>query len=49
MRDKVAALKAQGRSLEEIMAARPTAPFDEVWGQFVITPALFTRLVHEGV
>jgi glyoxylase-like metal-dependent hydrolase (beta-lactamase superfamily II) len=49
VRDRVAALKAQGRSLEEIVAARPTAAFDEVWGQFVITPALFTRLVHEGV
>lgn len=49
VRDKVAALKAQGRSLEEIVAARPTAAFDEVWGRFVITPALFARLVHEGV
>lgn len=49
VRDKVAALKAQGQTLEEIVAARPTAAFDEVWGQFVITPALFTRLVHEGV
>jgi glyoxylase-like metal-dependent hydrolase (beta-lactamase superfamily II) len=49
VRDRVAGLKAEGRSLEEIVAARPTAAFDEVWGQFVITPALFTRLVHEGV
>lgn len=49
VRDRVAALKAQGRSLDEIVAARPTAAFDDVWGQFVITPALFTRLVHEGV
>ncbi len=49
VRDKVAALKGQGRSLEEIVAARPTAAFDDVWGRFVISPALFTRLVHEGV
>lgn len=48
-RDKVAALKAQGRSLAEIVATRPTAAFDDDWGKFVITPALFTRLVHEGV
>lgn len=49
VRDKVAALKAQGHSLDEIVAARPTAAFDDVWGRFVISPALFTRLVHEGV
>ncbi|MGJ5084412.1 MBL fold metallo-hydrolase [Bradyrhizobium sp. HKCCYLRH1065] len=48
-RDSVAALKRQGRSLEEIVAARPTAPFDAAWGQFVISPAFFTKLVHEGV
>jgi hypothetical protein len=49
VRDRVAALKAEGRSLEEIVAARPTAAFDAVWGRFVITPPLFIRLVHEGV
>ena len=49
VRDTVAALKGQGHSLDEIVAARPTAAFDEVWGRFVISPALFTKLVHEGV
>jgi glyoxylase-like metal-dependent hydrolase (beta-lactamase superfamily II) len=49
VRDKVAALKRQGRSLEEIVAARPTAAYDAKWGQFVIGPDFFTRLVHEGV
>src|SRR5690349_10487330 len=49
VRENVARLKAQGRSLDEIVAARPTADFDPRWGQFVITPALFTRLVYEGV
>jgi glyoxylase-like metal-dependent hydrolase (beta-lactamase superfamily II) len=49
VRESVARLKAQGRSLEETVAARPTAAFDARWGQFVITPALFTRLVYEGV
>jgi glyoxylase-like metal-dependent hydrolase (beta-lactamase superfamily II) len=49
VREKVAALKRAGRSLDEIIAARPTAPFDAKWGQFLITPALFTRLVYEGV
>jgi glyoxylase-like metal-dependent hydrolase (beta-lactamase superfamily II) len=49
IREAVAALKRQGRSLDEIVAARPTARFDEKWGQFVIDPAFFTRLVHQGI
>jgi glyoxylase-like metal-dependent hydrolase (beta-lactamase superfamily II) len=47
--DNVAALKRQGRSLDETIAAKPTAVFDAKWGQFVITPAFFTKLVYEGV
>jgi len=31
------------------VAARPTAAFDAKWGQYVVTPALFTKLVYEGV
>jgi hypothetical protein len=42
IRDKVAKLKQQGRSLDETIAAKPTAAFDAKWGQFVITPAFFT-------
>jgi len=49
IRDNVAALKHQGRSLSEIIAAKPTAAYDAAWGQYVIGPALFTRLVYEGV
>jgi hypothetical protein len=47
--DNVAKLKRQGRSLEEAIAANPTEGYDAKWGQFVITPALFTRLVYKGV
>jgi len=46
--DNVARLKQQGRSVEETIAAKPTAAFDAKWGQFVITPAFFTRLVYKG-
>jgi len=49
IRNNVAELKKQGRSLEEIIAAKPTSRFDAKWGQFVIGPALFTKLVFEGV
>ena len=49
IREDVARLKRQGSSLDEIITAKPTAAFDAKWGQFVITPALFTRLVYQGV
>ncbi len=49
VRENVAKLKAQGRSRDETVAAKPTAPFDAVWGNFVIDPSFFTRLVYEGV
>lgn len=49
IRENVAKLKRQGRSADEAIAAKPTAAFDDKWGQFLITPALFTRLVYEGV
>jgi glyoxylase-like metal-dependent hydrolase (beta-lactamase superfamily II) len=49
IRDNVATLKRQGNSLEETIAAHPTAGFDAVWGQFVIDPAFFTSLVYRGV
>jgi glyoxylase-like metal-dependent hydrolase (beta-lactamase superfamily II) len=49
IRANVAALKKQGRSLDDTVAAKPTAAFDAKWGQFVIGPAFFTKLVYEGV
>lgn len=49
IRGRVAALKRQGRGLEEVIAARPTAAHDARWGDFVIAPAFFTRLVYMGV
>jgi glyoxylase-like metal-dependent hydrolase (beta-lactamase superfamily II) len=49
VRDNVAALKKQGRSRDETVAAKPTAAFDAKWGNFVIDPGFFTRLVYEGV
>jgi glyoxylase-like metal-dependent hydrolase (beta-lactamase superfamily II) len=49
VRENVAALKKQGRSRDETVAAKPTAAFDAKFGQFVIDPGFFTRLVYEGV
>ena len=49
IRDKVAALKKTGRTQQETVAAKPTAVHDAKFGQFVIDPAFFTKLVYEGV
>ncbi|MDR6635534.1 glyoxylase-like metal-dependent hydrolase (beta-lactamase superfamily II) [Phyllobacterium sp. 1468] len=49
IRENVAALKRAGRSRDEAVAAKPTAAFDAKWGNFVIDPGFFTRLVYEGV
>jgi glyoxylase-like metal-dependent hydrolase (beta-lactamase superfamily II) len=49
VRGNVADLKKQGRSLGETIAAKPTAAYDAKWGQFLVTPEMFTGLVYEGV
>jgi glyoxylase-like metal-dependent hydrolase (beta-lactamase superfamily II) len=49
IRDKVAALKKAGRTLEETIAAKPTAAHDAKFGQFVIDPPFFTKLVYAGM
>jgi hypothetical protein len=35
--------------LEDTIAAKPTAAYDAKWGQFAVSPALFTKLVYMGV
>jgi len=49
VRENVATLKRQGRTRDEIVAAKPTAAYDAKFGAFVIDPGFFTRLVYEGV
>jgi glyoxylase-like metal-dependent hydrolase (beta-lactamase superfamily II) len=49
IRSKVARLKKQGKTLNQVIAAKPTAAYDAKWGRFVIDPAFFTRLVYAGV
>jgi glyoxylase-like metal-dependent hydrolase (beta-lactamase superfamily II) len=49
IREKVARLKKQGRTLDQTIAAKPTADFDAKWGQWVITSKNFTTLVYAGV
>jgi glyoxylase-like metal-dependent hydrolase (beta-lactamase superfamily II) len=49
IRERVAKLKQQGKPLNEIVAAKPTASFDQKWGRFVISGEFFTKLVYKGV
>ncbi|HEY4075582.1 MAG TPA: MBL fold metallo-hydrolase [Rhizomicrobium sp.] len=49
IRTKVAALKAAGKTLDQIIAAKPTATYDTKWGTSVINGALFASLVYRGV
>jgi glyoxylase-like metal-dependent hydrolase (beta-lactamase superfamily II) len=49
VRDDVAVLKGKGKLLDEVIAAKPSATFDEKWGRSVIDPAHFIRLVYAGL
>lgn len=49
IRDNVGNLKKQGKTRDETVAAKPTAAFDAKFGQFLVDPGYFTRLVYEGV
>jgi len=49
VRDKVAAIKKYGWSLDEAVAAKPSAAYDAKWGRFLIDGPFFTKLVYAGV
>jgi len=48
-REKVAALKKQGKSLDEVVAAKPTAATDAKWGNGFRSPKDFIGDVFQGV
>ncbi|WP_020655527.1 MBL fold metallo-hydrolase [Massilia niastensis] len=49
VRDKVKGLKDKGLTVEQAVAAKPTSQFDAKYGNFVINPDFFTRLVYAGL
>jgi glyoxylase-like metal-dependent hydrolase (beta-lactamase superfamily II) len=49
IRDRVAALKNQGKSLDEIVATKPAAAYDAKWGTGFINGDFFTKLVYKGL
>jgi glyoxylase-like metal-dependent hydrolase (beta-lactamase superfamily II) len=49
IRDRVAALKKEGKSLDEVTAAKLTKEYDSKWTTSFITGDVFTKLVYAGV
>jgi glyoxylase-like metal-dependent hydrolase (beta-lactamase superfamily II) len=49
VRDRIAALKGKGKSLNEVVAAKPTAAYDAKWGKGFVNGEFFTELVYKGV
>jgi hypothetical protein len=47
--DRVLALIEAQYSIREILAARPTADFDPMWGRGYVTGMHFTRMVLAGM
>ena len=46
--DKVTALKKEGKTLEETIAAKVTAAYDSKWATSFLTGDVFTKLVYAG-
>lgn len=49
VRDRVHALRGQGQTVDQVVAARPTAEYDARWGQGRVTPEAFVRSVYAAV
>ena len=49
IRDRIVALKREGKSINEIMAAKPTAAYDAKWGKGFVNGEFFTKLVYKGL
>jgi hypothetical protein len=49
IRDGVATLKGEGKPLDEIVAAKPTAAYDAKWAGAFINGEVFTKLVYKGL
>jgi len=49
IRDRVGALKKQGKSLDEVVATKPAAEYDAKWGTGFINGDFFTKLVYKGL
>lgn len=46
---RMKALMAEGKSLDQIQEAKPTADFDAAWGQGFMKPERWVEMVYEGL
>lgn len=46
---QLSVLKAQGRSVEEVVAAKPTQSFDAQWGNGLLPPDQWVRIAFEAI
>ena len=49
LRDRIAKLKAEGKSRDEVIAAKPTADHDAKWGTGFMKGDVFTGLVYDSL
>ncbi len=49
VRDRVRAMAREGKTVEQVLAARPSAEFDARWGQGFMKPESFVRIVYQSV
>jgi glyoxylase-like metal-dependent hydrolase (beta-lactamase superfamily II) len=49
IRDRVKTLIAQGKTLDQIVAAKPTAQWDATWGKGFMGPDVFVSFVHRSL
>ena len=49
VRDAIGAEIAAGKSADEVVAAQPTAAWDEKWGNAWLNPERFTRIVYSDL
>ena len=49
IRDRVKALVAQGKTLEQVLAAKPSAQWDAKWGKGFLNPDAFVSSVHRSL
>ena len=46
---RIRAMTLEGKTLEQVIAAKPTADFDPVWGKGFLPPARFTEMVYKNL
>ena len=49
VQDKIKPMVDAGKSVEEVVAAKPTAEYDARWGSGLLNPEIFTRVVYLGL